>query len=89
MEDNKFSIDDTVKFTTSSGKVIEGKVIGIKPYGYVIEHDGKETIYSKSIVEVEPRSKTFSRGGRKTRNKKRKNKQKTRRRHYRYLGCVP
>ena len=83
MEDNKFSIGDTVKFTTNSGKVIEGEVIGIKPYAYVIGHDRKETIYPKSIVEAEPRSNIFSRGGRKTRNNKRKNKQRTRRRQYR------
>ena len=70
MEDKNFSIGDTVKFTTNSGKVVEGKVIGIKSYAYVIEHKNGdntvETIFPKSIVEAEQRSELHSvRGGNK------------------------
>ena len=69
MEDNKFSIGDTVKFTTNSGTV-DGKVIGIKSYAYVIEYkigdNTVETIFPKSIVEAEQRSELHSvRGGNK------------------------
>ena len=52
MENFKFNKGDTVIFKDNRGRVIEGKVIGIKPLGggYTIEHNGIESMFSKSIV---------------------------------------